>query len=201
MRNLSKRHQLYSNGKQKLVKNLSVVSFVKMQLKLKTILRLLMDKKQRLLTVYSKLNKINISSGSSQDDSSAKFYMPKMLDKDNLKQEHSENIVKFIDEYTKKPKYTLNDLRLLHGVYSSKELTDIKIMSDNISQSNLYCDLSHNLRNNSVNQSEPILKPLNLMKISDISLFERYEEQKQNSPKSGVSVSNLVQDTNRNIVE
>ena len=127
--------------------------------------------------------------------------MSKMLDKDNLKQEHSENIVKFIDEYTKKPKYNLNDLRLLHGVYSSKELTDIKIISDNISQSNLYCDLSYNLRNNSVNQSEPFLKPLNLMKISDISLFERHEEQKESSPKSGVSVSNLVQDTNRNIVE
>ena len=121
--NLNKRYRLYLNGNRKLIKELSVVSFIKMQHKLKTVMRLLMTRNQRLFVSYSKLNKISGSSDDSYSKSSADLHLPKMLDNSKVKQEYSKAVDEIFDECMLQ-KHTLNDSKILHGVYSNKELAE-----------------------------------------------------------------------------
>ena len=121
--NLNKRYQVYSNGQRKLNKELGVVVFIKMQLKIKIILRLILSKHQRLLASYSKINKINVSSSSSDSHSgsSSDQKIPKMLDINITKQEHTEIVGKFINHYLQQD-LTFNDHKLLYWVFSNNEI-------------------------------------------------------------------------------
>ena len=123
--NLNKRYQLYLKGNRKFTKELSVVSFIKMQHKLKIVMRLLMTRNQRLFVSYSKLNKISVISDDSYSESLANLHLPNMLDNNKVKQEHSKVVDKIFDEYMLQ-KHTLNDSKILHGVYSNKELAEIQ---------------------------------------------------------------------------
>ena len=129
MSNLNKRYRLYLKGSRKLTKELNVVSFLKMQRKIKTIMRLLMTRHQRLFASYSKLNKISTSSGGSHSESSADLCLPKMLDSSKVKQKHCEAVEKLFDKHLQQ-KYTQSDFKILHEVYSNKELAEIKIASE-----------------------------------------------------------------------
>ena len=125
LNNLNNRYQLYLKGNRKLTKELSVASFIKMQHKLKTVMRLLMTRNQRLFVSYSKLNKISVSSDDSYSESSEDMHLPKMLENSKVKQEYSKAVDKVFDEYMLQ-KHTLNDSKILHGVYSNKELAEIQ---------------------------------------------------------------------------
>ena len=131
LKTLNERYRVFSRGRHKLDKELSVVAFVKMQRKLKMLVRLLLTKQQRTLTSYSKLSKISVSSASdgSCSDSSASQRLPKMLDSSKARQEHNEAVSKFFDEYTQQ-KLTLNDYKLLHEVFTNKE-PEIEILKNN----------------------------------------------------------------------
>ena len=53
-----------------------------------------------------------------------------MLDNSKIKQHHKEVVGNFFDEYLHQ-KHTTNDCKLMHAVYSSKELADINFDDSN----------------------------------------------------------------------
>ena len=75
------------------------------------------------------------------------------------------------------------------------------MFSKNVNQENTFHKHSHKLNEDVIHPSDPISKSLNLMSFSAINVFDKLEEQKVNSPKSEVSVSKFVQETNLDIVE
>ena len=197
--NLNKRYRLYLKGSRKLTKELNVVSFLKMQRKIKTIMRLLMTRQQRLFASYSKLNKISASSDGSHSESSADLGLPKMLDSSKVKQEHCEAIDKLFDEHLQQ-KYTQSDFKILHEVYSGKELAEIKMTNEDINQNNLkFKTRKHN--ENSEQPFDLLSKSLNLVNMTSIDLLGRHEEHKSSSQQSVVDVTKLLQEANLDIVE
>ena len=92
-----------------------------MQRKLKTVMRLLMTRQQRVLAAYSRLNKLSVSSDSSSSSITDNMHMPKMLANSKARQQHSEAIDKFFDEYLKQ-KHTDADYKFMHAVFSNKDL-------------------------------------------------------------------------------
>ena len=110
---------MYSKGESKLSRELSVVSFVKMQRRLKIIFRLILTKQQQLLADYSKHNKISTSSGSSHSESPSDLHLPNMLHNSKVKLDHRKAVEKFFDEYLPQ-KCTFKDSNLLRLVYTSR---------------------------------------------------------------------------------
>ena len=136
LNSLRNEYQIFSAGQHKLNRDLSVVNFVKMQHKLKTLVRLLLNRQQKLLASYSKLNKIRINSSSddySNSNSSINQDMPNMLDSCKAKQNNNENVNKFFDEYMQQ-KLTLKDYKLIHGVFTNKELINWNIKDSNFDE-------------------------------------------------------------------
>ena len=88
-----------------------------------------MDKSERFLAVYQKTNAICISSDSESNPSGYDLYkdVPKLLSEFSYQQKHRENIDKFFEEYLKE-KHTEKDVKLLHGVYSNKEMIHENIL-------------------------------------------------------------------------
>ena len=199
LQSLNRRYQIYVKGKYKLDKELSVVAFVKMQHMLKILVRLMLNKQQRLIASYNKQNKISVSSASNdnQSDSLSDQRIPKMLYSSNTKQEHIEAVTNFIEKYSQN-NFSLNDCKLLNWVFSNTDL-DLKLQSININN-NFYNQLENRINN--IDQSQQLVsRSLNLRNISSIKLLEKYEEQKRYSPKSSLSVCKLIQETNQGKVD
>ena len=198
LQSINRRYQVYASGKRKLDKELSVVAFVKMQHMLKILLRLMLNKQQRLIASYSKQNKISVSSDSndSQSDSWSDQRIPKMLDSSNTKKEHDKTVKSFIERYSKN-NLSLNDCKLLNWVFSN---TDLDLKFQNISINNSHNQLENRINNIDLSQ-KLVSSSLNLRNLSSVKLFEKYEEQKRYSPKSSLSVCKLIQETNQGKVE
>ena len=188
---LNNRYQLYSAGERKLVKELSVVSFVKIQRKLKTVVRLLMTRQQQKLSTYSRLSKLKVESDNSSSSSSEDMLIPKMLDNSNTKQQHSEAVEKFFDEYLQQ-KHTVTDYKLMHEVYSNKECPDF----NNIDE---ICDNNLNSQPNA--NSKELDDPPNKTIISTVDLIHKSEEQKVISPKSSISALRLMRESDNEVVQ
>ena len=75
------------------------------------------------------------------------------------------------------------------------------MFSKYVNQKDIFHKHSHKLNEDVIHLPDPISKSLNLMSFSAINVFGKLEEQKVNSPKSEVSVSKFVQETNLDIVE
>ena len=191
MHSLKNRYQLYSSGKHKLVKELNVVSFVKMQRKLKMVVRLLMTRQQRILAANIRLNKLSINSNSSSSSNTEDMHMPKMLDNCNTKQQHSEAVEKFFDEYLQQ-KNTVTDYKLMHAVYSNKEFPYF----NNIDE---ICDNNLNSQPNA--DSKELNNSPSKTIISTIDLIHKSEEQKVISPKSSISALRLMQESNNEVIQ
>ena len=181
------------------MKELSVISFVKMQRRLKSVVSLMMNRQHQLLSRYSRLNKLSLNSDSSSS-SIQEICMPKMFDNSRTKQQHSEAVDKFFDEYLHQ-KHTLNDLKLMQGVLTCKEMVDIKLDNINFEIEN-NDEQSSNKLNNRINEdAKELSKSLNRMNISAVDLTNEHEEQKVSSPKSSISVSKLVQETDKDVIQ
>ena len=195
LNSLNDRYQLYSAGGHKLMKELSVISFVKMQRRLKSVVSWMMTRQQRLISEYSKRNKFSLDSDSSSS-SILDMCMPKMLDNSKAKQQHSEAVGKFFDEYLHQ-KHTLNHLKLMQGVLTFKEMIDIKLENKNFEIENNDEQSSNKFKNLINANAIKLPKLLNRNNISAVDLINEHEEQKVNSPKSSISVSKLFQETNK----
>ena len=162
----------------------------------------MLNKQQRLIASYNKQSKISVSSASSesQSDSWSDQRMPKMLDSRNTKQEHGKTISKLVDEYIKQ-NTALDNFKLLHGVYSNEELVAVNPPDSNTNQHHLACQQAANLNQIAKRTHDSTLKSLDQMNVSDANLLDKLEEQKVRTPKSSVSVSNLVQKTSTEVVE
>ena len=114
-----------------------------------------MDKSERFLAVYQKTNAICISSDSESNSSGHDLYkdVPKLLSEFYYQQKHRENIDKFFEEYLKE-KHTEKDVKLLHGVYSNKEITHAEAQNFH-SQKSLHSQLYEDLceSNNEIHHS------------------------------------------------
>ena len=128
------------------------------------------------------------------------MWMPKILDNSRTRQQHSEAVDKFFDEYLHQ-KHSLNDLKLMQGVLTCKEMADIKL--DNISSEieNYSEQFSSKLNNQMNADTKELSKSINPINISAVDLTNEHEEQKLNSPKSSISVSKLVQETNKDAIQ
>ena len=116
-KSFNRRSQLYLRGKNKLFKELSVTQFVKMQHKLKLILRLLFTKHDRLIASYQKMNWISNTSDSQNICSSDSIdkMMSKMFDDLNAKKAHNEAFDQLFKEYPQVKQFS-KDLILMHAV-------------------------------------------------------------------------------------
>ena len=119
------------------------------------------------------------------------MHMPKMLDNSNTKQQHSEVVEKFFDEYLQQ-KHTVTDYKLMHEVYSNKESPDF----NNIDE---ICDNNLNSQPNA--DSKELEDPPNKTIISSINFTHKSEEQKVISPKSSISVLRLMQESDNEVVQ
>ena len=122
--------------------------------------------------------------------------IPKMQDNSKTKQQHSEAVDKFFDEYLHQ-KHTLNDLKLMQGVLASKEMADIKLDNINFEVENNDEQFSSKLNNRINEDTKEFPKMLSRMSISAVDLINEYEEQKMSSPKSSISVSKLAQEAKK----
>ena len=125
-----------------------------------------MDKSERFLAVYQKTNAICISSDSESSSSGHDLYkdVPKLLSDFSYQQKHCDNIGKFFEEYLKE-KHTEKDVKLLHGVYSNKEITHAEIKelhSQKSLHSQLYEDIweSNNEISHSSEENPELLPPI-----------------------------------------
>ena len=146
------------------------------------------------------VKRVFYTSNNSHSESSADMHLPKMLDSSKAKQEHSEAADKFFDEYMQQ-NLTPIDLKLLHRVYSNKDLAEFKMDDKSLSKDNTINNQTRKLDENPEQPLDLISKSLNLMNISAFNLLDKHEEQKASSPKSAVSMSKFVQETNLDIVE
>ena len=126
--------------------------------------------------------------------------IPKMQDNSKTKQQHSEVVDKFFDEYLHQ-KHTLNDLKLMQGVLASKEMTDIKLDNINSEIKNNDEQFSSKLNNRINKDTKEFPKMMSRMNISAVDLINEYEEQKMNSPKSSISVSKFAQETDKDVIK
>ena len=122
-KNLNKRYRLYLRGEHRLLNELNVVQFIKMQHDFKLLRRMLLTKRERMIAAYQRINTISETSDSqsSCSDNSINEWMPKMLDNSKAKQAHSDVVEKLLDKYLQ-DKHSSKDLMLMHAVCSNKEL-------------------------------------------------------------------------------
>ena len=173
-----------------------------MQHMLKILVRLILNKQQRLIASYNKQSKISVSSASSESesDSWSDQRMPKMLDSIFSKQEHNKIVRKLVDEYIEQ-NIAFDSFKLLHGVYSNEELVAVKPADSNTNQHDLIHRQAVNLNQIAKRTHDSTLKSLDQMNVSATNLLDKLEEQKVRTPKSSVSVSNLVQKTSTDLVQ
>ena len=89
LNNIHTRYKLFKKGQKKLEKEFDAVEFARSQRKLKMLIYWLMDKSERFLAVYQKSNAISLSTESeSLPDDPSYTKIPKMLDKEETKQNH-----------------------------------------------------------------------------------------------------------------
>ena len=169
-----------------------------MKRKLKTVVRLLMTKQQRVLASYSRLNKLSVDSDSSSSSRTKDIQIPKMLDNSKSRQQHSEAVEKFFDEYLQQ-KHTDADYKFMQAVYSNKDLPVVKNDSldiDNnkheICKKQYWFSTKHKLE--TVKK-----KSFSRKNIPTQNLIHWTEEQKMISPKSTISISKLFQQSNNPI--
>ena len=127
-KDLNKRYRLYLRGKRRLLSELNVVQFIKMQHDFKFLRRLLLTKQERMIAAYQRINRISETSDSqsSCSDNSITKQIPKMFDDSKVKQAHSEVVEKLLDKYLQN-RHSLKDLMLMHAVCSNKELISTQL--------------------------------------------------------------------------
>ena len=126
--------------------------------------------------------------------------MPKILASNNSKLEHDKTVNKLVAECIEQNP-ALDSFKLLHGVYSNEELIAVNPVDSDTNQHDLVHQQADNLNQIAKRTHRSTLKSLEQMNVSASSLLDRLEEQKVRSPKSFVSVSNLVQKTSTDLVE
>ena len=135
---LKNRYRLYLKGQNKLLKELSVVQFVKMQHRLNLLVRLLLDRRGRLLAAYQQSDTLSIASNSPEDysDNSDEACLPNLRDNLDAKHIYSEFTNKFFEDILASKQSEIN-IKLLHGVWSNRELTQ-----DQIEDATLVCKIN-----------------------------------------------------------
>ena len=125
-----------------------------------------MDKSERFLAVYQKTNAVCLSSDSESSSLGHDLYkdVPKLLSEFSYHQKHRDNIDKFFEEYLKE-RHTEKDVKLLHGVYSNKEITHSevqKLHSQKSLHSQFYEDFceSNSEINHSLDENPELLPPI-----------------------------------------
>ena len=85
-----------------------------------------MDKSERYLAFYQQSNVLSITSNSSSDELAFKS-IPKLLSTTIVQQEHAFSVNKFFEEYMKQ-RHSDKDIKLLHGVWTNKEMDHSEII-------------------------------------------------------------------------
>ena len=199
---LKNRYRLYLKGQNKLLKELSVVQFVKMQHRLNLLVRLLLDRQGRLLAAYQQTDTLGIASNSAEDcsDNSDEAYLTNLLDNSDAKHIYSEFTNKFFEDILTSKQSEIN-FKLLHGVWSNRELTQ-----DQLEDAKAARDRSTEPEKSKV-RLEPNLdfkwvsRSLNKTNTLSLNLDELHEESKVNISKISESRLKLREETNQNFIE
>ena len=103
-----------------------------------------MNKSEQYLAVFQRANALYLSSDSSSTDS-AYNNVPQLLSTQTERQSHAAAVNKFFEEYIKQ-RHTDKDIKLLHGVWSNKEIEHVEIIKSysNKLTINTYDDLCMN---------------------------------------------------------
>ena len=123
-----------------------------------------------------------------------------MLDNSKARQQHSEAVEKFFDEYLQQ-KHTVADFKLMHAVYSNKELYNVNIDNINVLDSNHGKMRNNNLDFQLNKNSKELNNSPSKINVHTADLSHITEEQKACSPKSSISISRLILQADSNSIQ
>ncbi|CAI2377011.1 unnamed protein product [Moneuplotes crassus] len=121
---LKKRNSLFNKGGDKFIKEFDAVRYAKSMREVQTLLKSMIDDKERFIIPYQKCNSIAMHSESDSDhgdDNYAK--VPKMFAKSKIKELHRAEVDEFMEEYSKE-NWSDRDYRLVNGVIASTNIAD-----------------------------------------------------------------------------